>query len=149
MRSLARRQTGRQFGRRIGERSGGVKRAAPLLFLISFDELIVVVGIQMIATTFLDAGADLTLAAENEQTTTEGNMVPGFEDAHLDGATIDASAVGAVEIGKNRPTTIFLNLGVESADALVIQSDRVLLLPADRNRDMKILEALPPFQTLK
>ena len=76
-------------------------------------------------------------------------MVPGFEDAHLDGATIDARAVGAVEIGENRPAAIFLNLGVESADALVIQSDGVLFFSANRNRDREILKGLPPFQTLK
>jgi len=40
--------------------------------------------------------------------------------------TVDAGAVGALEVGENDPPAVFLNLDVKAADALVIELNGVV-----------------------
>lgn len=56
---------------------------------------------------------------------------------------VDARAVSALQIGKDKFLLIVLDLDVKAADPLVIELDRVALFTTNRDGRLKILEDLP------
>jgi len=74
------------------------------------------------------------------------------QPADLYDAAVDAGAVGAFEVGEDDVAVVFLDLGVEAADALVVEPHEVAFLAADGDRRGEVAEhaaAVHPLQDLK
>ena len=74
------------------------------------------------------------------------------ESADLHDAAVDAGAVGAFQIGQDDVVGVLLDLGVETADALVVEPQAVALLAADGDRCRQLAEDsafVDSFQHLK
>src|SRR5437763_1618111 len=82
--------------------------------------------------------ADLLLGAEEQERSTDADAVAGAQSADLHDVAVDAGAVGAFEVGDDDLAVVELDLGMEAADALVVEPEDVALLPADRDRGWKV-----------
>ena len=67
------------------------------------------------------------------------DLVARPQPANLDRRAVHARAVGAVEVGQDDVAVFHLDLGVEPADALVVEPQAVAFLAADGDGDWEVL----------
>src|SRR5262249_28671363 len=76
---------------------------------------------------------DLRLAAEAQQGTADAETGAGAETTDLHDGAVDARAVGAFQAGEDEFAVVELDLGVETAHALVVEPEDVAFLTANGN----------------
>src|SRR5262249_33629575 len=88
----------------------------------------------------LHALADLLVRAEQDQRAADADAVARAQAADLHDVAVDAGAVGALEVGDDDLGVVELHLGVESADALVVEAEDVAFLAADGHGRLEVAE---------
>src|SRR5262249_49142209 len=74
---------------------------------------------------------DLFIGAEEKNGSADSDAIAGQQAADLYGVAVDAGAVGAFQVGQDDVAVVLLNLGVEAADAFIIQAEDISLFAAD------------------
>ena len=98
------------------------------------------------------AGRDLFHGAEQEHRPADADLVARPQPADLHRRAVDAGAVGAFQVGQDDVAVLELDLGVEAADALVVEAQEVPFLAADGHRDRQVAEdpaLVDPFEDLE
>ncbi len=82
---------------------------------------------------------DFIARAEEENGAAERNGIAHTEDPQLDRFAIDLGSIGALQIGKHQAIVVILDLEVESANAFIVQLNRITLFAPDRNGGIQII----------
>ena len=81
-----------------------------------------------------------SFGAEQQQRPADADAVAGPQPADLHDVAVDAGAVGAFQVGQDDVAVVELDLGVEAADALVVEAEEVAFLPADGDGGGQVAE---------
>jgi hypothetical protein len=60
--------------------------------------------------------------------------------------TIDTAAVGAVQVREDHLALVFLQLGMQPADAFIVQLNIVVLFATDGDRSFQVAKQAAAFQ---
>ncbi len=92
---------------------------------------------------------DFVDTSKQQSAASQLELISGSEDTDLHWMTIDAAAVGAVEICEQDRSLIFLEFGVQATDPFVIQLYSVHFLTTDRDGGLEVAKDPPPFKPFK
>ena len=76
-------------------------------------------------------------------------MITGAKNPQLDRVAVDSTSVGTVQIRENDSAGIFLKLGMQATDSLIVKLHIVHFLPPDRHRRLKITIDVASFETFQ
>jgi hypothetical protein len=83
---------------------------------------------------FIKPRSDLLLIAKKQDASTYKNQIAEAKDSQLAVLTVDFGAVGAFQIGQNKVLVVEKYFAMVTADAFVIELNRISFFAADRNR---------------
>ena len=83
---------------------------------------------------FIEPRPDLLLIAKKQDASTYKNQIAEAKDFQLSDLTVDFGAVGAFQIGQNMVLVVEKNFAMVTADAFVIELNRIAFFAADGNR---------------
>ena len=83
---------------------------------------------------FIEPRSDLLLIAEKQDASAYKNQIAEAKDFQLADLTVDFGAVGAFQIGQNQVLVVEKYFAMVTADAFVIELNRIAFFAADGNR---------------